>query len=53
MADVAIGKCGLATSKTNDLDNYVNNEKNPTIYVCPKDDYAYPKYIIAFYPFAE
>jgi hypothetical protein len=52
MADVLIGKCGMYNRK-DEIDNYVNNEKNPTIYVCPKDDFSYPKYIIAFYPFAD
>jgi hypothetical protein len=53
MANVLVGKTGLAAGNKSDLDNYVNVEKNPTIYVCPKDDYAYPTYIIAFYPFAD
>ena len=56
MANVLIGKCGLANNTGPafaGVDNYVNSITNPTIYVCPKDDYAYPKYIIAFYPFAE
>ncbi len=52
MCDVIIGVCKLGSSgklKTDDMDNYVNANKNPSIICCPLDDMAIPRYIIAFH----
>lgn len=47
LSKVIIGECGYS-GETKELDNYVNNVINPTIYVTPHRYGAYPAYIIAF-----
>jgi hypothetical protein len=52
MCDVIIGVCKLGSPnklKTDDMDNYVNSLKNPTIICCPLDDMSIPRYVIAFH----
>jgi hypothetical protein len=53
VCDVLIGKAIVGTQNkvmdTEICDNFVNKMTEPTIYVTPYDNGAYPKYLIAFY----
>jgi hypothetical protein len=52
LADVLVGKTMKGTKNLNappGIDTMVDYEKNPSIYVTPHDDGAYPRYIIAFH----
>jgi hypothetical protein len=52
VCNVIVGICKIGSSmaiKTDDMDNYVNHLKNPSIICCPFDDMAVPKYVIAFH----
>ena len=52
LADVLIGKMekGSATQRAHpDVDTLVNTIVNPSIFVTPYDDGAFPRYIIAFH----
>lgn len=49
---VLVGKMALGIMNTiipPGIDNYVNSLTNPTIYVSPYADGAYPQYIVAFH----
>lgn len=50
VCDVIVGTCELGTNQKVIIgDNGVNNLKNPSIYVTPYDDGAYPRYLVAFH----
>lgn len=53
VCDVLIGECGRVSGytriNTDHLDNSVNNLEDPSIYVTPYDDGAYPRYMVAFH----
>lgn len=51
LAKIALGKCvvGPGQYSSQDFDNYVDNQENPKIFVCPYKYAAYPQYVIGFY----
>lgn len=52
ICDVIYGKYKVGSQnieKTDDIDNYVNSLKDPSIICCPLDDMAVPRYMIAFH----
>lgn len=52
VCDVVVGNSCMGSLKKvldqSQYDSMVNNLKNPTIFVVPNDDAAYPTYVIAF-----